>query len=98
MRRNFLLLGLLFILLTCASASAYTTTYQVKKTDIYSGNITEQIWLNAYAMPEITISDIKYEANVDLPKGAKPSDPAKLFSRLGMERKKPFVAVNIPAY
>lgn len=78
--------------------SAQTTQYQVNENEIHSGHITEKIWLNEYAMPRVSISAITYTTNVALPKGAKLSDPTKFNVVIGMERKRPFAVVHIPAY
>ncbi len=98
MKKTFLLFGLLVNLLAFQSIYAFAGTYQVKQTDIYAGYIIEKIWLNEYAMPQVSISGIGYELNVTLPEGAHLSAPEKFQVKLGMERKRPFAVVRIPAY
>ncbi|MCD6013410.1 MAG: hypothetical protein K0Q79_3272 [Flavipsychrobacter sp.] len=89
---------LLLILSGVQSLFAYTGKFLVSGANISQGYIIEKIWLNNYAMPKITISEIGYTANVSLPADAKVSDPAKFIARLGIDRKRPFVALQIPAF
>jgi hypothetical protein len=98
MKKAFRLLTLLACLLAFQSVFATTESYQVSKSDIYGGFISEKIWLNNYAMPQVAISGISYEPNAVLPKGARLSDPNKLQVVLGMEKRRPFAVVRVPAY
>lgn len=77
---------------------ATTTVYQVKEQDICSGYIIEKIWLDEYAHPKVGLSGISYSENVTIPADVKTGDPNKFQMVLGMERKKPFIVVRIPAY
>ncbi len=85
-------------LLVILSLSAQTTQYQASEQEIHRGHITKKIWLHEYAMPKVTISAINYVTNVGLPKDAKISDPTKFNVVIGMERKRPFAVVHIPAF
>ena len=98
MKNTFIAFGLLISILSVQPVFALTQTYQVKQQDIYAGYITEKIWLNDYARPGITISGISYEASAALPKGAVLSHPEQFKVILGMDRKRPFAVVHIPAY
>jgi len=98
MRATLPVLALLIALSLCGSALAYDTKYDVKETDIYRGYIVKKIWLNSYAKPDVAVSGIAYTGNVALPQDAQPSDPTQFNMSLGMERKRPFVVVRIPAY
>lgn len=98
MRNLILISSLLACLLPGTNGFAQHENYQVNRNDIYNGYIVKKIWLQNYAVPQVTISDIHFVNNVPLPQGAHVSDPAKLQVRIGMERKKPFAAVRIPAY
>ncbi len=90
---------LLLILSGVQSLFAYTGKFQVGEATIVSqGYIIEKIWLNNYAIPKITISDVGYTLDVTLPANVKISDPSQFIARLGMDRKRPFVVVQIPAY
>ncbi len=92
------LLVLLITLLGSRPVCAFTTTCQVSQGDIYEGYIVEKIWLNNYAIPKIYLTNIGYTENVALPGDATLSDPGKYMVQIGMERKRPFMVVRIPAY
>ena len=85
-------------LLVFQPSFAAKEAYDVKKTDIFEGYVVKKIWLTAYAVPQVALSEITYTANVALPKDAKLSDPNKFIVTIGMERKRPFVVVRIPAF
>ena len=98
MKTTFSTLVFLFVLLSIQSTFGFTINCQVNQTDIYEGYIIKKVWLTEYALPQVTISGITMSANVALPKDAKTGDPAKFTVSLGMERKKPFAVIRIPAY
>jgi len=98
MKTAFSTLCFLFVLVSIQSSFGFTINCQVNKTDIYEGYIIKKIWLTEYAVPQVAISGITLSANVALPKDAKTGDPAKFTVSLGMERKKPFAVIRIPAY
>ncbi len=79
-------------------AVPFTQSFQVKQSDIYRGYIIEKISLTQYAVPTVTISDITFATDVTLPKDAKLSDPNKLLVSVGVDRKKNFAVVHIPAF
>ncbi len=85
-------------LLAFQYSNGQTTVFQVKAQDIYKGYITEKIWLNNYALPDVSISGVSYSANELQRIDIRPSDPHKLSVSIGMERKRPFALVHIPAY
>ena len=70
----------------------------VYKNDVHDGYIIEKIWLKELAMPTIAISNIAYTPNVALAAGTPTGDPSKIRAILGMEKKRPFVIVRIPAF
>jgi len=97
--RKFTVLTLFTCLSSITSVFAVpSTAYHVADADIYKGYITEKVWLSQYAIPQIQINDITYKAGVTLPANALPSDPHKLQVVLGLDRKRPFAFVSIPAY
>jgi Peptidase family C25/FlgD Ig-like domain len=98
MKKTILALAILGSLFVFQPLFAFTGSYQVKSGDIFKGYIVEKIWLTGYAVPEVTISGITYDLNVGLPKDAMVSDPSKIEVMIGMERKKPFAVVHIPAF
>src|ERR1700761_662862 len=98
MKTIILSIGLLLNLSVGLAVSAETVTYQVNPKDIHGGYITQKIWLSAYAMPDVTISGISYNTGVSLPKDAKAGDLGKIEIKLGMERKRPFAVIYIPAF
>lgn len=85
-------------LLPAVSASAYTTSYQVSSTDIRAGYVSQRVWLKAYATPKVVVSAINYTPGVPLPADAKTGDINNVTVRLGMDRKKPFAVISVPAY
>ena len=86
------------LVFNAANAETRNTTYQVQQKDIYEGYIVEKIWLNEYSVPKVALSGVEYSANVALPANAKTADPNKFEIKIGMERKRPFAVVRIPAY
>jgi hypothetical protein len=99
MKRIILASGLLFhFLLLGLQSFALKENYHVQQSDIYEGRIVKKIWLQSYALPQVAISDIVFSQDVPLPKDAKISDPGKIQVVLGMERKRPFIVIRIPAY
>ena len=98
MKKAISTLILLINLLAIESVYGYTETDQVKQADVYMGYIVKKIWLSEYAIPKVILSDINYTADVQLPKGAKLGDPQKFAVQLGMDRKRPFAVIHIPAY
>jgi hypothetical protein len=95
-----IILGLIYFISAsiCLPAYAFSGIYQVQQKDIDRGYITEKIWLTGYAMPQVLLSGVNYTAVTALPAGAIASDPAKFKVMLGMDRKKPFAVVSIPAF
>ena len=98
MKRSFSTLIFLITVFYIQSATGYTIICQVSQTDIHEGYIIKKTGLTKYALPKVTISGITWSSNVALPNDAKPGDPAKFTVTLGMERKKPFAVIRIPAY
>jgi len=97
----FALFATLFVNYSFAQNStpiAKSEIYQVGQHDIHNGFVTEKIWLSAYAMPKISISGCSYTEVASLPKDAKKADPSNLKVVIGMDRKRPFALIHIPAY
>ena len=88
-----------FLLLACGSAAAQNSaTVQVGALDIHSGYIAHRIDLQAYAKPDVTISEISFAPVDKIPEDAFPSSQQQFDILLGKDRKKPFAIVRIPAY
>ncbi len=98
MRTSFSALVLFFVFLSIQSSYGYSLNCQVSQADIYEGYIIKKIWLTEFAVPKVSINNISWTANVALPKDAILSDPSKFNVSIGMERKRPFAVVRIPAY
>ncbi|MCW3121004.1 MAG: hypothetical protein JWQ38_496 [Flavipsychrobacter sp.] len=94
-----ILLRVCFLLAILSFQPIYThaQTFQVHQQDIDGGYISKKVWLDDYLMPEVIISGLSYE-NAALPKNVKAADPSKPIVKLGMDRKRPFVVIHIPAY
>lgn len=89
---------LVLVLSYMQSIFAFTGRFEVKESNIARGYIIEKIWLNNYALPKISITDISYTQDVSLPADAQLSDPLKFNAQIGLDRKRPFVVVRIPAF
>lgn len=98
MRKGKSIVFLILNVLSIQTIYAFTAKYEVKQEDIYKGFVAEKIWLDRFAIPKITLSDIGYAENVSLPKDALLSDPYKFQVEIGMERNRPFAVVRIPVY
>ena len=98
MKNRFLCLTILATLSGFHSLFAYNNNFSVKSDDIYNGYIIEKIWLNSFEIPKITISNISYSLNVPLPQDAQKGDPANFQVSIGLDRKRPFAIVRIPAF
>lgn len=79
-------------------AHAYTVTFQVAKDNIHGGYVSEKVWLKNYATPTVIIKDISYQTNVPLPANTQTGNPSDIKIQLGMERKRPFAVISVPAY
>ena len=80
------------------TAEAYTASFQVQSRDVHDGYIIEKIWLNDYALPQVSISGITYLEHVTLPRDAKVSDPTNIKVVIGLDRKRPFAVVHVPVF
>jgi len=81
-----------------AAGAAEKSDFTVSKSDIHQGYVVKRIWLQSYAIPDVTIGNTTY-SNVDiLPVDAVPDNAANIQITLGKERKKPFALVRIPVY
>lgn len=65
--------------------------------DIHDGYIVKKIHLETYALPVVSFEVLKYSLNKNNDKISVSSNK-KMIVVLGMERKKPFVIIKIPAY
>jgi len=91
-------LSLLLFLLISGPVFAGSYSYTVKASDIHNGYVVVRINLINYGIPAVQINLISYSPVSSIPKNTSP-DQAQHFSLLpGMEQKKPFVLVKVPAY
>lgn len=97
MKKNKTLAGL-FMAFLSLNANAEKFDFSVAKSDISNGYIIKKIWLKNYAEPKVVIANTNYQPATALPVDAIPSDANKYDLLMGMERKRPFVLVRIPAY
>jgi hypothetical protein len=97
MKKTFLVFTLIISFIPQLFAE-YNITYKVSNIDILNGYVIERIWLQQYALPEIKLSNIQYTEGVELPPDALPSNPYKFDVILGIDRKRPFASVRIPAF
>ena len=93
-----------FFLLLAISAPAYATVHRftVSGKDIHEGVVVKQVPLQVYGMPVIRISGATYSQVSEFPAGIRqgnPEYPDNNFTvRIGMEAKKPFALISVPAY
>ena len=97
MRKLSVLLILTLSLFAQGSIFGITTRYQINESDIAKGYISKQIWLSDFVMPKVEIAEITFASGI-LPKDAKAGDPNKFIASIGMDRKRPFLLVRIPAF
>lgn len=98
MKKIILLCGFFACLFSFHPSYGHKESILVKEQNIHQGYIVEKVWLSNYALPQVLISEVGYINNVALPKDAKMSSPQQFEVILGMERKRPFAVVRIPAY
>ncbi len=72
-------------------------THKVSAGDVHDGFIIKKVWLERYATPEVSVSVLTYTDAV-LPVNAQLSSATRTEIQLGMDRKRPFAVVHIPAY
>jgi hypothetical protein len=96
MKKAYFFLSLFASMLT-VGVMAKEHTYQVNVADIYEGYITEKIWLTNNAVPVVSVSAVSY-IDAMLPPDAAIGQSGKVSVGIGMERKRPFALVRIPAY
>ena len=80
------------------AAAQSVNTCRVTASEIYSGYVTQKVWLNHYALPKVTLSGIEYTSVNAVPHDALPSSTTKPHVVLGKERKRPFALISVPAY
>lgn len=99
MKQTAIILQLLFTMGSYQLFGAPTTLSRtVVSNEIYDGYVVEKVWLSAYTKPQISLSDITFTTTEPLPDGIKTSEPEQFTVTMGMERKRPFALVRIPAY
>jgi hypothetical protein len=96
--KNVILSLLIFLgISVCFSAAASVNSYTVSNNDIYGGYVIKKIWIENYQQPLVAITEPLYVENVKLPDDLF-SYPEKMEVQIGMERKRTFVLVKVPAY
>ncbi len=100
MKKNIINYSALLLLSMAAisPAHAYVTTCKVSSQDIQTGYVSQKVWLKSYAMPKVVVTDLSYTTGVTLPANVATGNQSDVIVRLGMERKKPFAVISIPAY
>jgi len=87
------------LLLSAPSASfAASYTCHVDTLSIHNGAITKTIWLDNYAVPDISFQNITYANGIPLPAKATAATQGQYSVSLGMDRKRPFAVIHIPVY
>ncbi len=91
--------ALLLCSLFSATGLAQTTktTYHLSPSDISGGYFVKKIWLEQYGAPAVDVSDISY-TDCELPANATAQSAITPQVFPGMERKRPFAVIRIPAF
>lgn len=99
MKRTFVKLATLLpaLLSTATLSFGYKQSYVAGEQDIHDGYIYEKVWLNSYARPVVTIAAATYTPPSAAP-AAGSAMPTGINIQLGMERKRPFAIIGVPAY
>ncbi len=98
MKKTFYYPLIVLLTIACSQARAASYIYHADSAAIHNGSITEKIWLDNYAVPTISFSNTAYTDVATLPTGVKPADATQYTITLGMDRKRPFAVIHIPAY
>lgn len=89
---------LLLLLLPAFTAFAGSHSFQLNEKDYFQGYVVKQIRLQNYGVPELKLIQTQYEPISALPKGVQPGLAKDFILRPGMQDKKPFVLIRIPAF
>ncbi|HRO42492.1 MAG TPA: type IX secretion system sortase PorU [Flavipsychrobacter sp.] len=89
---SFLLLGF------TSFGQAFEHQFKVTSREIHDGFITQKIWLQNFAPPTVKLLKPEFDIVDFVPKNAQANNAHKIEIALGMERKRPFAFVRIPAY
>lgn len=98
MKKKFICFFASLLLLAHADSFANTYSYHVDTSAIHNGTITQKIWLNSYAVPEIGIQNMVFSSSVPLPAKTTAAEQGSYTVSMGMDRKRPFAIVHIPVY
>jgi hypothetical protein len=72
---------------------------KVIKQDVYEGFITTRIWLDEYAIPQVSIKDAQYTTTgATVPDSLLQNKVSDIKIALGKERKRPFAVIAVPVY
>src|SRR5690606_24929847 len=88
----------LILLLIAAPAFAGVQSFTVSPGDIREGYVIKQIPLQSYGIPVVKLLAPAYAPVSALPAGVTAGNADALRLMPGMEAKKPFVLVSVPAY
>lgn len=98
MKKSLILIAFATAILMGKADAQLITNRTVSVDQIHGGYITHKVWLDNYAMPEVELSNIQFAPISSIPETTIPSSPAKYTVALGVERKRPFALIQIPAY
>ncbi len=98
MKRYILPLIVAGLLLSPNVKADHTESYRVSPADVHGGFVMKKIWLDNYALPTVQVEGLQYAPGATLPEGAMPGAATKPDILLGMEKKRPFAVLRIPAY
>lgn len=77
-------------------AIAQSQLFSLGKNDVDGRYITKKIWLNSYHTPTVQVTNKQFEPSSDTISNLNYSEDVVV--QIGMERKKPFAIVKVPAY
>jgi len=93
-----IVLVLLLLTGTFTKLAGKTSTLTVQDLDVQAGYVAKRVDLQYYSTPLVTITGITYQAVNRIPDDAIPANPQNFDIILGLDRKKPFAVVRIPAF
>lgn len=84
-----------FVISGTVRAEDYTVPVQVNT--VQNGYVVKKIWLKNFSQPEVSLTDIAY-VKANKPDSINCGSTSDYTVTIGMERKRPFAVISVPAY
>lgn len=79
-------------------SAAQTENIKVTPDRVHDGYFVKKVWLRNFQAPDVSVKVASYNAIGTVPKEASTATDAKTEVMIGMERKRPFAVIRVPAY